>query len=58
MAEDGYSVNLNVQGVAVKFPEWYDLKGDRSKDMSVRVSTCTSYDVKELTPIVRKLWRW
>jgi len=30
---------------------------DRSKDMSVHVSTCTSYDFNALTPVVWKLWR-
>jgi hypothetical protein len=39
----------------------HDLKGtmrlDRSKDMSVHVSTCTSYDFNTLTPVVWKLWR-
>jgi hypothetical protein len=38
-----------------------DLKGDtrldRSKDMSVHVSTCTSYDLNALAPVVWKLWR-
>jgi len=28
---------------------------DRSKDMSVHVSTCTSYDSNILTPVVWKL---
>jgi len=31
---------------------------DRYKDISVRVSTCTSYDFNALTPIVWKWWRW
>jgi len=31
---------------------------DCNKDMSVCVSTCTSYDSKELTPVVQKLWYW
>jgi hypothetical protein len=39
----------------------HDLKGamrlDRSKDMSVHVSTCTSYDFNALTPVVCKLSR-
>jgi len=46
-----------------EFPElvlMLDLKGvmrhERSKDMSVHVSTCTSYDFNALTPVVRKLW--
>jgi hypothetical protein len=30
---------------------------DRSKDMSVHVSTCTSYDFNALTSVVWKLWR-
>jgi len=30
---------------------------NRSKDMSVHVSTCTSYDVKALTQVAWKLWR-
>jgi hypothetical protein len=38
-----------------------DLKGamrlDRSKDMSMHVSTCTSYDFNALTPVVWKLRR-
>jgi len=38
-----------------------DLKGamrlDLSEDMSVHVSTCTSYDFSALTPVVWKLWR-
>jgi hypothetical protein len=29
---------------------------DRSKDMSVRVTTCTSYDFNALTSVVCKLW--
>jgi hypothetical protein len=29
----------------------------RSKDMSMHVSTCTSYDFKALMPVVWKLWR-
>jgi hypothetical protein len=37
-----------------------DLKGamrlDHSKDMSVHVSTCTSYDFNALTSVVWKLW--
>jgi hypothetical protein len=37
-----------------------DLKGamqlDHSKDMSVHVSVCTSYDLNTLMPIVWKLW--
>jgi len=39
-----------------------DLKGvmrlDRSKDMSMHVSTCTSYDFSALTPVMCELWRW
>jgi len=31
---------------------------DYSKDMSVHVLTCTSYDFNALTPDVWKLWRW
>jgi len=31
---------------------------DRNKDISVRVSTCTTYDFNPLTPVVCKLWRW
>jgi hypothetical protein len=31
---------------------------DRTKDMSVHVSTCTNYDFNALTPIMWKLWRW
>jgi hypothetical protein len=31
---------------------------DRSKDISVHVSTCTSYDFNALTPVVWQLWRW
>jgi len=27
-------------------------------DMSLKVSTCTSYDFNELTPVVWKLWCW
>jgi hypothetical protein len=27
------------------------------KDMSVHVSTCTSYDINALTPVVWNLWR-
>jgi hypothetical protein len=38
-----------------------DLKGamrrDRSKYMTVQVSTCTSYDLNALTSVVWKLWR-
>jgi len=38
-----------------------DLKGtvrlDRSKDTSVSVSTCTTYDLNALTPVVYMLWR-
>jgi len=38
-----------------------DLKGtvrlDRSKYISVHVSTCTKYDFNTLTPVVWKLWR-
>jgi hypothetical protein len=38
-----------------------DLKGDmrldRSKDMAMHASTCTSYDLNALTPFVCKLWR-
>jgi len=30
----------------------------RSKDMSVHVSTCTSYNFDILTPVMWKLWRW
>jgi len=30
----------------------------RSKNISVHVSTCTSYDTKALMPAVWKLWRW
>jgi len=30
---------------------------DRSKDMSVHVSTCTSYDLNELMPASWKVWR-
>jgi hypothetical protein len=30
---------------------------DRSKDMSVHVSACSSYDLSALTPDVWKLWR-
>jgi len=29
---------------------------DCSKDMSVHVSTCTSYDFNVLIPVTRKLW--
>jgi hypothetical protein len=29
---------------------------DRSKDMSVHVSTCTSYDFNELASVAWKLW--
>jgi hypothetical protein len=29
----------------------------RSKDMSVHVSACISYDFDALTPVVWKLWR-
>jgi len=29
---------------------------DRSKDMSVRVSTCITYDLDALTPDVWQLW--
>jgi len=39
-----------------------DLNGamslNRSKDMSVRVSTCTSYDLDTLTPFVWQVWCW
>jgi hypothetical protein len=39
-----------------------DLNGamrlDRSIDLSVHISTCTSYDLNALTPVVWKLWRW
>jgi hypothetical protein len=31
---------------------------DRNKNMSVHVSTCTSYSFNALTPIVGKLWLW
>jgi len=31
---------------------------DRSKDMSVHVSTRSSYDFNASTPVVWKLWRW
>jgi hypothetical protein len=31
---------------------------DRSNDMSVHVSSCTSYIVRALTPVVWKLWCW
>jgi hypothetical protein len=38
-----------------------DLQGamrlDRSEDMSVHVSTCTSCDLNTLVPVVWKLWR-
>jgi len=38
-----------------------DLNGtmqlDRSKDMSVHVSTCISYNLNALTPVVPTLWR-
>jgi len=30
---------------------------DRSKDMSLHVSTCTSYDFNALKPVVWKMWR-
>jgi len=30
---------------------------DHSNDMSVRVSTCTSYDFNALASVVWKLWR-
>jgi hypothetical protein len=30
---------------------------ERSKDMSVRVSTCTSSDLNALTPVKWKFWR-
>jgi len=29
-----------------------------SKDSSVDVSTCTSYDFNALTPVVWRLWCW
>jgi len=32
-------------------------KLDRSKVMSVHVSTCTSYDFNALTPVIWKSWR-
>jgi hypothetical protein len=39
-----------------------ELKGpmrlDHSNDMSAHVSTCTSYDLNAVTPVVCKLWRW
>jgi hypothetical protein len=42
-------------------PGMLDLKGalllDGSKDMSIRVSTCTSYDLNSLKAAVWKLWR-
>jgi len=31
---------------------------DRSTDMSVSVSTCTSYDFNATTLVACKLWRW
>jgi hypothetical protein len=38
-----------------------DLKGATSlapnRDMSVRISTCTSYDLNSLMPVMWKLWR-
>jgi len=40
----------------------HNLKGamqlDRTKDMSLHVSTCTSYYFNTLMPVVCKLWRW
>jgi len=33
------------------------MRPDRSKDVSVHVSACTSYDFNALTPVVWKLWR-
>jgi len=48
----------------MKFPIilLHDLKGamrlHRSKDMSVHVSICTTYDFNSLTPVVLKLWHW
>jgi len=30
---------------------------DHSKDVSVHVSTCISYNFNALTPVVWKLWR-
>jgi hypothetical protein len=39
-----------------------DLQGamrlDRSKDTSVHVSTCATYDLNSITPAVSNLWRW
>jgi len=31
---------------------------DHSKDMTVHVSTCISYDFNTLTPVVWKFWHW
>jgi hypothetical protein len=33
------------------------LRLDHSEDMSAHVSTCISYDLNALTPVVYKLWR-
>jgi len=31
---------------------------DHSKDMTIRASTCTSYDFNALISVVWKLWCW
>jgi len=31
---------------------------DRSRDMSIHVSTCIIYYFNTLTPVVWKMWRW
>jgi len=58
-------IYVYIRGETMKFPEWFHcatLKGAMrlggSKDYSVQVSTCTTYDFKLLTPLVWKLWRW
>jgi hypothetical protein len=64
------SANLNVvanniHDVAMTFPEWFysptwkgAMRLDHNKDMSMSISTCTSYNFNTLTPVVWKLWWW
>jgi len=50
-----YGTSMNLEHVvAMKFLAWHYCV----TDMSVHVSTCTSYNFSALTPIVWKLWHW
>jgi len=51
------SCGYEVPGMILLLDSEGVIRLDRSKDMSVHVSTCASYDFNALTPVVWKLWR-